>query len=81
MGMTEDIDWGEQPFLREVNLIMDSEELRLYWTTKEGEKIFIEDMETNHIENIIKAGLDERMNVGEQTEDRLLLELSIRRGR
>ena len=55
--------------------------LRLFWKTKDGERIYIEDMETSHIENICRAGIEGRLAMDEQTEDRFLLELSIRRER
>lgn len=67
--------------LRELELFFDPDSMRLYWITKAGDRIFIEDMETSHIENIIKADLKGKINCTEKTQDRLQLELSIRRGR
>lgn len=66
---------------RLLTLMLDADELRLYWITKEGKKIFIEDMETSHIENIIKAGINGKLHCTEATEARFLLELSLRRRR
>ena len=66
---------------RPLTLLLDPEALRLYWTTKGGAKIFIEDMETSHIENIIKAGINGKLHCTEATEARFLLELSLRRRR
>ena len=60
-------------------LKLDPETLRLYWTTKNRDKIFIEDMETSHIENICKAGINGKIDMDEKSENRLILELSIRR--
>lgn len=62
-----------------VDLVLDTETLRLYWKPKSGDKIYIEDMETSHIENIIRADLGGRFTCGTATKARFLLELSIRR--
>lgn len=67
--------------LKELELIFDPQALRLYWTTKAGDKIFIEDMTAKHIENIMRAGLDGRLELNERTEHRFEIELSIRRMR
>ena len=84
MGLLDNDNWDwdeidtEMPTL---GLLLDEKALRLYWTTKEGKQIFIEDMTTEHIENICRAGIDGRLAMDEKTEDRFLLELSIRKER
>jgi len=65
--------------LPELELLFDEESMRLYWTTKESDTIFIEDMETIHIRNIMRASVDGRINVSELTQHRLEIEMSIRR--
>lgn len=69
--------YDDTPRLLELKL--DPEALMLYWTTKGGTKIFIEDMEASHIENIIKADMAGKINCSTLTQNRFLLELSIRR--
>jgi hypothetical protein len=63
---------------QKLGLLLDPDEMRLYWTTKSGDHIFIEDMETSHIKNIIQAGIYNRLNLDEHSENRFLLELSLR---
>lgn len=65
--------------LPELELLFDEESMRLYWTTKEGTTLFIEDMATKHINNIMRASLDGRINISELTQYRLEIEMSIRR--
>ena len=79
MDMVDAYSLGDFDDLRELSLMIDPESLRLYWTTEDKQQLFIEDMETSHIENIIRAGIDGRMNCDKHTENRFLLELSIRR--
>ena len=61
-----------------LELRLDPDEMRLYWTTKDDHRIFIEDMETSHIKNIIRAGINGKLHLSEKSEDRFLLELSLR---
>ncbi len=76
--LIEDFDWETT---NKSFLLLDDVSLRLYWTTKNKEKIFIEDMGTKHIENIIRADMAGKLNCDEKTQDRFLLELSIRKER
>lgn len=65
--------------MRELELQFDPKELRLYWVTKSGEHIFIEDMDTAHIERIVRSSIEGKIDLDEQTEHRFEIELSIRR--
>ena len=75
-------DWDEgDHYMPYLELKLDPEALRLYWTTNTGNQIYIEDMETRHIQNLIKADMNEKLRLTERTADRFLLELSIRKAR
>lgn len=76
MDMVDAYGWGEPEPL---SFKFDPENLRIYWVTREGETIFIEDMTTSHIEAIVRGDLAGKFNVDKQSQHRLEIELSIRR--
>lgn len=80
MSWADDMGFDEYDGERgELELRLDTDALRLYWTTKDKQKIFLEDMETSHIENIVRAGIDGRLNCSTLTEHTFVIELSLRR--
>lgn len=84
MSWAEDMNmdvYDEDEFARrrQLSLNTDTETLREYWMTRDDQKIFIEYMETSHIENILRAHYSDRLDLKEKTEKRFLLELSFRR--
>ena len=73
-------EWGgdELP-RRSLELMFDEVALRLYWTAASGITSWLDEMETSHIENIMRASIDGRLKLDKHTADRFEIELAIRR--
>ena len=79
MSWEENATFDEDTMSMRLSLALDEETLRLYWVAKDGQKIYVEDMATSHIESIIRANEAGKLNCDDRTINRFLLELSIRR--
>lgn len=73
-----DAYWGDEYSPPQLGLEVD-DKFRHYWTTKAGDEIYIEDMEVSHIKNILRNADNGKFALEQNSYDRFVTELSIRR--